>query len=609
MAFAFFGVFLYIGRRKPKIGSIMLIAFLLRLAFALLFPTEPFSDYLKYHETALSLINKEPFPDSSYISAFPHTLSYSLFLSGVYGIFGGNPMWMYIINAFLGTASVWLLYKCSNEKCAFLYAIFPTAIFYTSLLATEIPYTLLLFAALYFAKKEKNLLSGAITAVMNFFRPTGIIFVIAYFIYTFFCKKEKKLKNKALAFGAFFAIYLLVSFSGNTLLCKISGEKLCKAPFGYNLYVGMNEKSLGRWNEEDYKLAMSFSDANEMHEFMAKSALKRFLNNGFFGNLRLMAEKFSLTWGSEALICFYLSQSSLFKSIEPFMKCLAQGFHLYIAFIAFLTAVTRKKEPKFSDLTLPILLILGNTALYLITETMERYIYAPLLMIILIAGETKGNYNMFFKDLMADINAVLERDPASKSRLEVYFLSPGVKALKMHRRANFFWRHGFEFTAKLIAMRARKKTGIEIHPAAKIGKGVMIDHGMGVVIGETAVVGDNCTIYQNVTLGGTGKDTGKRHPTIGNNVMIGSGAKVLGPFCVGDNSKIAANAVVLSEIPPDSTCVGVPARVVRQNNKKVHDCAWQMDQIHISDPVSQELCKIYMRLEKLEKAEERNEKQ
>lgn len=132
---------------------------------------------------------------------------------------------------------------------------------------------------------------------------------------------------------------------------------------------------------------------------------------------------------------------------------------------------------------------------------------------------------------------------------------------------------------------------------------------MGVVIGETAVVGDNCTIYQNVTLGGTGKDTGKRHPTIGNNVMIGSGAKVLGPFCVGDNSKIAANAVVLSEIPPDSTCVGVPARVVRQNNKKVHDCAWQMDQIHISDPVSQELCKIYMRLEKLEKAEERNEKQ
>ena len=127
----------------------------------------------------------------------------------------------------------------------------------------------------------------------------------------------------------------------------------------------------------------------------------------------------------------------------------------------------------------------------------------------------------------------------------------------------------------------------------------MIDHGMGVVIGETAVVGDNCTIYQGVTLGGTGKEKGKRHPTLGNNVVVGSGAKVLGPFTVGDNSKIAANAVVLTEVPPNSTCVGVPARVVKIGDKKV--CPEDLDQIHIPDPVSQELCRLQARLDKLEK--------
>lgn len=207
-----------------------------------------------------------------------------------------------------------------------------------------------------------------------------------------------------------------------------------------------------------------------------------------------------------------------------------------------------------------------------------------------------------FKNLRNDINAVLERDPAAKSAIEVFLLNPGIHALFWHRVAHklFIWR--LIFLAKLISQISRFFTGVEIHPGAKIGKGVLIDHGMGVVIGETAEVGDGCTIYQNVTLGGTGKDKGKRHPTIGDNVLIGAGAKVLGPFKVGNNSKIAANAVVLSEVPENSTCVGVPARVVIRNNVKVASAKdWQMDQTHLPDPVSQELCKMMIRIEQLEK--------
>ena len=143
---------------------------------------------------------------------------------------------------------------------------------------------------------------------------------------------------------------------------------------------------------------------------------------------------------------------------------------------------------------------------------------------------------------------------------------------------------------------SRHKTGIEIHPAAQIGKGVFIDHGMGVVIGETTVIGDNCTIYQNVTLGGTGKETGKRHPTLGNNVLVGSGAKVLGPFKVGDNARIAAGAVVLSEVPPNATAVGVPARIVKLNGVRSET----LDQIHISDPVAQALCRLEQRIDTLQ---------
>lgn len=205
-----------------------------------------------------------------------------------------------------------------------------------------------------------------------------------------------------------------------------------------------------------------------------------------------------------------------------------------------------------------------------------------------------------FKKIRDDVNAVLERDPAARNFWEVFFLYSGVKAVRYYRIAHWFYIRKHYFIARFLSQRARKITGIEIHPGAEIGRGVFIDHGMGVVIGETTVIGDNCTIYQGVTLGGTGKDKGKRHPTIGNNVVIGCGAKVLGPFRVGDNSKIAANAVVLSEIPDDCTVVGVPGRIVKKNNVRVNQVA-DLDQVHIPDPVSMELCKLNVRLDKIEK--------
>ncbi len=203
-----------------------------------------------------------------------------------------------------------------------------------------------------------------------------------------------------------------------------------------------------------------------------------------------------------------------------------------------------------------------------------------------------------FKGLKADLDSVIERDPAARSRLEVFFLYSGFKAVRSHRKAHWFYKHNMKFIARFISQRSRHKTGIEIHPGAKIGKGLFIDHGMGVVIGETTEIGDNCTIYQNVTLGGTGKDIGKRHPTLGNNVMVGSGAKVLGPFKVGDNARIAAGAVVLKEVPANATAVGVPAKVVRINGIK-SEC---LDQIHFSDPVNLEICRLKKRVEELEKA-------
>lgn len=204
-----------------------------------------------------------------------------------------------------------------------------------------------------------------------------------------------------------------------------------------------------------------------------------------------------------------------------------------------------------------------------------------------------------FQRLREDIRTIKERDPAARNALEIFFLYSGLHAIWWHRASHWFYQHSFFGVARFLSQCGRAFTGIEIHPGATIGKGLFIDHGMGVVIGETTEIGDNVTIYQGVTLGGTGKDVGKRHPTIGNNVLIGSGAKVLGPFTVGDNSKIAANAVVLTEVPPNSTCVGVPARVVKIGNQRV--CPDELDQVHIPDPVSQELCRLQARLDKLEK--------
>ena len=201
--------------------------------------------------------------------------------------------------------------------------------------------------------------------------------------------------------------------------------------------------------------------------------------------------------------------------------------------------------------------------------------------------------------LLEDARNIQRKDPAARSVLEVILLYPGFHILVYHRVAHWLYEHKHFFLARWVSQHGRHKTGIEIHPGAKIGKCLFIDHGMGIVIGETAEIGDDCLLYHGVTLGGTGKDHGKRHPTLGNNVMVSAGAKVLGPFKVGDNSRIAANAVVLSEIPPEATAVGVPARVVRIAGEKV-DFAGQVDQIHVTDPVQKELQALNSRLEWLE---------
>ena len=202
-----------------------------------------------------------------------------------------------------------------------------------------------------------------------------------------------------------------------------------------------------------------------------------------------------------------------------------------------------------------------------------------------------------FEQIKEDVRAAMDRDPAAKSALEVFFLYPGVKAIRAYRRAHRHFLKGHSFRARMISQKAARKTGIEIHPGATIGKRLVIDHGHGVVIGETAEIGDDVLIYQGVALGGTGKDSGKRHPTVGNNVMISAGAKVLGPLNIGDNSRIAAGAVVLDDVPANSTVVGVPAHVVKQDGKRV--CS-SLDQIHITDPIAQAIGKLEKRIEALE---------
>lgn len=208
---------------------------------------------------------------------------------------------------------------------------------------------------------------------------------------------------------------------------------------------------------------------------------------------------------------------------------------------------------------------------------------------------------MFLKHLRRDVRLIKERDPAARNTIEILLTYPTLRAIRCYRIAHWLYTRKHFTAARIISQWARKKTGIEIHPGAKIGKGLFIDHGMGVVIGETTVIGDNCLLYQGVTLGGTGKEKGKRHPTLGDNVLVGAGAKVLGPFTVGSNVKIAANAVVLNAIPDNCTAVGVPAHVVKMNGKKVCKVTSDIDQIHIPDPVSLELCKLQAEVDSLKK--------
>lgn len=241
-----------------------------------------------------------------------------------------------------------------------------------------------------------------------------------------------------------------------------------------------------------------------------------------------------------------------------------------------------------------------------------------------------------FERLKSDIRCILERDPAARSGFEVFLCYPGFHAVRNHRFAHFLHTHGMKFSARLVSQLSRFFTGVEIHPGAVIGEKLFIDHGMGVVIGETAVIGDNVTLYQGVTLGGTGKETGKRHPNIGSNVMIASGARVLGPITVGDYAKIGSGAVVLKDVPPYATVVGVPGHVVKiagcphtadgspacmpdeTDPSAVKDCpgirvppkakdAIDLDQVNLPDPVEMEFMRLRRRLEALEKALEAQE--
>ena len=211
-----------------------------------------------------------------------------------------------------------------------------------------------------------------------------------------------------------------------------------------------------------------------------------------------------------------------------------------------------------------------------------------------------------FQELKELIAAYKARDPAARSTAEILLLYPGIRAMRSHRRAHWCYTHGHKLLARWISQASRRRTGIEIHPGATIGKRLVIDHGMGIVIGETAEIGDDCLIFHGVTLGGTGKEIGKRHPTIGNNVLIGTGAKVLGPFRVGDNSRIAANSVVLSEVPANSTAVGVPAKIVRIDGHKV-DYVGSVDQIHVTDPIAAELQALHAAVAELQQRAGRSE--
>ncbi len=204
-----------------------------------------------------------------------------------------------------------------------------------------------------------------------------------------------------------------------------------------------------------------------------------------------------------------------------------------------------------------------------------------------------------FKGLLSDARSIAAKDPAAKSTFEVFLLYSGFHALIFHRIAHWLFKRKLFFLARSTSQFSRFITGVEIHPGAIIGPGLFIDHGMGIVIGETAEIGDNCTIYHGVTLGGTGKEKGKRHPSIGDNVLIGAGANLLGPIKVGDNAMIGAGSIVLSDVEPDTTVTGTKARAVKQAGRKLAPSV-ELDHIHVADPFSQELCRLQARIERME---------
>ena len=203
--------------------------------------------------------------------------------------------------------------------------------------------------------------------------------------------------------------------------------------------------------------------------------------------------------------------------------------------------------------------------------------------------------------LMETLSAYQRRDPAARSKLEILLLYPGVHAILYHRVAHWLYGHKFRFLARCVSQWCKFWTDIEIHPGATIGRRLVIDHGTGIVIGETTEIGDDVLLYQQVTLGGTGKDIGKRHPTLGNNVMVGAGARVLGPIKIHDNARIAAGAVVLQPVPENATAVGVPAQIVRLNGKRIQRYADEVDQTNVADPTLQKICMLTSRIEAMAK--------
>ena len=613
----------FFAEKKWSIIPSVILCFGVRAIFVSFIKIQPFSDFSLYDNMAKLLLKGESLC-SDYGSMFPHTLGYSYILSRIYRIFGENPYAMQLCNAFLDTLTALVLFLCSHKlfhrKIAnltvFFYAISPSFVMYSELLATEMLFGLLLsvltYLAICFYEKPRlilGILFGGITGLLNGIRPCGILVLFAFFLYVVLIVSEKKrLLALLLAILCYVGVWNGV-FMG---LEQLNGQPIASAPIGYNLCVGSNSQYNGLWNATDYDNAMNLAEKeeispDEVHAHMQTVGLNRFYENGFMGNLKLVTMKFGILWGGEMLACDYMMKDATFQVLDKVIQTenLANAFHLLLVLGMLFGAFQLFRQKRRDGVIYICILVMGITAQHLIAEVQERYAYPALLSLMPVAALglsaifEKGRSHLF-KRLREDIRAVMEKDPAAKNVIEVFLLSPGIHALFWHRAAHRLYRWKLFFLARWISQTVRLFTGIEIHPGAKIGHGVMIDHGMGVVIGETAEVGDGCTIYQNVTLGGTGKDTGKRHPTIGKNVMIGSGAKVLGPFTVGDNSKIAANAVVLREVPENSTCVGVPARIVVRNNIRVASADWQMDQTHIPDPVAQELCRMLARIEKIE---------